>query len=188
MTNICLVRHGQTDWNKEFKIQGRYNIPLNDTGKAQILETAKKIKELNINWDVFYSSPLDRAVETCSIIKDYLNYSNFETIIEDDLIEREFGVADGLHITNDVYDKILVDGYDGMEKASEIQQRAYNIIMKIAKENPNKNILIATHSHLIKALFTKLDTTLSFKSLLYNGSLNFVYLEDNKITSFEFNK
>lgn len=188
MTNICLVRHGQTDWNKEFKIQGRYNVPLNATGKEQILKTAIKIKNLDIKWDVFYSSPLDRAIETCSIIKNHLGYSNNEIIIEDDLIEREFGVADGLHINDEVYDKILIDGYAGMEKASEIQERAYNVIIKIAKAHPNKNILIATHSHLIKALFTKLDNNLTFKSLLNNGSLNFVNFEDDKIINFEFNK
>ena len=48
-TLICLVRHGQTDWNKASLIQGRYDIPLNDTGREQIHTTASKLKETNIN-------------------------------------------------------------------------------------------------------------------------------------------
>lgn len=188
MTNICLVRHGQTEWNKDFRIQGRYNVPLNDTGRIQILETAKKIKELNISWDVFFSSPLDRAIETCDIIKKHLGYHDSKTILMDDLIEREFGVADGMHIDDEVYNNILIDNYQGMEKSSEIQDRAYNAIIKIASMYPDKNILIATHSHFIKALFTKLDNKITFKSLLNNGSLNFVYLDDKSIINFSFNK
>lgn len=187
MTNICLVRHGQTDWNKEFKIQGRYNIPLNERGKEQIFETAKKIQSLNLKWNAFLSSPLDRAVETCSIIKNYLKY-DYDIILMDELIEREFGIADGMIITDEVYDNILIDTYTRMEKTGDIQERAYNAILKIASLYPNQNILVATHSHFIKALFTRLDTNLTFKSILKNGSLNFVILDGEKIIDFSFNK
>lgn len=187
MTTICLIRHGQTDWNKEFKIQGRINIPLNETGKSQALNTAKQLSNIDITWDVFFSSPLDRAVETCEIIKKDLNYSN-ETIIMEDLIEREFGIADGMHITPEVYEEILIDNFDGMEKTKDIQHRASSAIKKISNQYENKNILITTHSHFIKALFTQLDPNLSFKSLLDNGSLNFIYIENSEIINFEFNK
>lgn len=186
MTNICLVRHGQTDWNKDFKIQGRYNIPLNETGRNQIIETSKRIQALNISWDIFLSSPLDRAIETCNIIKNNLKY-NVKTILMDDLIEREFGIADGIIITDEVYERILRDDYQGIEKTIDIQNRAYQAILKIATLYPNKNILITTHSHFIKALFTKLDSTLSFKSTLANGALNFISLDGLKIINYSFN-
>lgn len=187
-TLICLVRHGQTDWNKQFLIQGRYDIPLNDTGRNQIHTTSSKLKETNIKWDVFLSSPLSRAVETCEIICKDLSYENVEIIKRVNLIEREFGEADGIPISDDVYVNILNDNYKGMETSAEINNRAINEILDIAKTYPNKNVLVTTHSHFIKGVFTVLDKNLTFKSTLYNGALNFIVIEDNKVIEFYFNK
>ena len=187
-TLICLVRHGQTDWNKDFLIQGRYDIPLNDTGRKQILTTSQRLKETNIKWDVFVSSPLSRAYETCEIVCKELGYINPTIEKRENLIEREFGVADGLPICDETYEKILNDEYEGMEKSYEINDRAIKEILDIAKEYPNQNVLVTTHSHFIKGAFTVLDKNLTFKSTLLNGALNFIIVEDGKITSFEFNK
>lgn len=187
-TLICLVRHGQTNWNKEFRIQGRYDIPLNDEGRKQIKNTANRLSNTNIKWDVFLSSPLSRAYETCEIICKDLGYKNYEIITRPNLIEREFGVADGLEISDDVYNKILNDDYEGMELSSDMQNRAINELYEIAKLYKNKNILITTHSHYIKGVFTVLDKSLTFRSTLNNGGLNYIIFEDDKIIKFEFNK
>ena len=187
-TLICLVRHGQTDWNKDFLIQGRFDIPLNDFGRNQIHVTSSKLKEINIKWDVFVSSPLSRAVETCEIICNDLNYKNITIENRENLIEREFGEADGIPISNEVYDNILKDNYKGMEKSFDINKRAINEILDIAKEYPNKNVLATTHSHFIKGVFTVLDKNITFKSTLLNGALNFIIVEDDKIVEFYFNK
>ncbi len=187
-TLICLIRHGQTDWNKEFRIQGRYDIPLNDKGRNQIHETASKLSKIDIKWDIFLSSPLSRAVETCQIITQDLNYQNVNIITRPNLIEREFGVADGLQICDKVYDKILNNEYQDMEKSYEINERAIKEILDIAKLYPNQNILVTTHSHFIKGVFTILDKNITFKSTLLNGALNFIIVENNKIIKYEFNK
>lgn len=186
-TIICLIRHGQTDWNKEFLIQGRKDIPLNETGKSQIHTTASKLKNIPIVWDTFLSSPLSRAYETCQIVCEDLGYHNPNISKRFNLIEREFGEADGIKITDEVYDKILKDDYLDMETSYEISKRAITEILEIAKLYPNNNILIATHSHFIKALFTTLDKNLTFKSLLNNGALNFIEIENGKIINFKFN-
>ena len=89
-TLICLIRHGQTDWNQQFLIQGRFDIPLNNEGKKQINQTICRLNAYNIHWDLFLSSPLLRAKETCQIIKEHLGYQKEEIIIRDQLIEREF--------------------------------------------------------------------------------------------------
>ncbi len=187
-TIICLVRHGMTDWNKKMMIQGRKDIPLNEEGIAQVLKTASRLKDIALKWDVYFSSPLNRALESCKIIKNYLDDSKADIIIRPNLTEREFGSADGLTITNDVYQKILNNEYLGMEKASDVCQRAMQEITSILNEYQGKNILIVTHSHFIKALFTIIDPNLTFHSKLNNASLNFIEFEDQKIVSFHFNQ
>ena len=131
-TLICLIRHGQTDWNQQFLIQGRFDIPLNNEGKKQINQTICRLNSYNIHWDLFLSSPLLRAKETCQIIKEHLGYQKEEIIIRDQLIEREFGEADGLKITDTVYERILNDDYQGMEKSTIIRKRAYDEMLALS--------------------------------------------------------
>ena len=75
-----------------------------------------------------------------------------------------------------------------MEKSTTIRKRAYNEILALDQIYPNKKILVVTHSHFIKALFTQLDQSLTFKSSLANGSLNFVEIDNGKIINFKFNQ
>ena len=63
---IYFVRHGETDWNKARRIQGQVDIPLNEFGRHLAEETAKGLAE--VPFDICYTSPLDRAVETARII------------------------------------------------------------------------------------------------------------------------
>ena len=72
-TKICLIRHGQTDWNNQKLIQGRIDNPLNETGKIQLQEVGKFLKENDNNWDVIIASPLTRAIESAQIVKNELN-------------------------------------------------------------------------------------------------------------------
>lgn len=185
---ICLIRHGQTDWNKCFIIQGRYDKELNQNGINQINATALRLKNLNIKWDIYLSSPLSRAVNSCKIIKQTLTGNDDDIIIREGLTERMFGQAEGLVICDDVYEHILKDFYEGMEKTEEIQKRALNEILEISRKYKDKNILITTHSHFIKGLFTAIDRNITFQSYLANGGLNFIEIEDGKIVDYKFNQ
>ena len=127
-TIICLIRHGQTDWNKAHLIQGRLDQPLNDTGRMQLEQTAKRLSTYPIQWDILLSSPLSRAYESAQIIQRTLQIDS-PIIKREQLIEREFGSAEGLEINPAVYQKILVDGYDGMEDTPTIQARAKKEIL-----------------------------------------------------------
>ena len=70
ITTICLVRHGQTDWNALGKLQGQTDIPLNELGKIQARQCGEFLSEED--WDVIISSPLKRARETAEIISNYI--------------------------------------------------------------------------------------------------------------------
>lgn len=76
---IVLIRHGQTDWNIDRRLQGATDIPLNDTGRGQALEAAHNLRTFaedrgeSFTWDAVVTSPLSRAVETGQIIADALS-------------------------------------------------------------------------------------------------------------------
>ena len=186
-TKICLIRHGQTDWNNQKLIQGRIDNPLNDTGKAQLKIVGKYLKETDNDWDIIITSPLTRAIESATIVKNELDFQD-ELIINPNVIEREFGKAEGENICEEIYNKITNDDVEGLEKSYELQARAYNAIHDNANKYQGKNILIFTHSHFIQGLFTKISTDFTFTTPLYNASLNYVYVNDHKITKYVFNK
>ena len=63
---LYIMRHGKTNWNKYHKLQGRTDIPLNDEGKEMAMKAYLEYK--NVHFDVCYSSPLSRALETANIV------------------------------------------------------------------------------------------------------------------------
>ena len=87
---IYLVRHGQTDWNKAHKIQGRHNISLNDCGREMAEKASEKLRD--VVFDGAFCSPLIRAQETAQII---LGDQKGILKPEDRLAEIAFGVEEG---------------------------------------------------------------------------------------------
>lgn len=92
---IYLLRHGQTDWNLEGKLQGRKNIPMNSNGVKQISEIAERLQELNFQVDFIISSPLDRAKESAGIVAEKIGFEG-NVLYDEDFLERSFGLAEGL--------------------------------------------------------------------------------------------
>ena len=149
---LYIVRHGQTDWNKENRRQGHSNIPLNEEGINQAKELKEKLKD--ISFDLVFSSPLDRAYQTAKIITDN------KIIIDDRLIERYNGKLEGL--TRDEIHKLQEqDGYSDelyeAESIADLKLRAEDFLKDILNKYPNKNILIVTHMGLILSMRCYLD-------------------------------
>lgn len=95
ITTICLVRHGETDWNACGRLQGKTDIPLNDKGRTQANQCGMYLAKSD--WDVIISSPLKRAVETAEIISSYIVQPTILTMVE--FIERDYGDAEGMTFT-----------------------------------------------------------------------------------------
>lgn len=186
MTKIGLIRHGQTDWNKHQKIQGRIDNSLNDTGRTQAQEIGLYLKNHDPHWDVIMASPLLRTVQTAKIIATILGYHQ-PIIINPAVIERDFGAADGLLITPEVYDKIIKDDYDKMETTAVLQKRTRQALLDLENLYPNQKILIVTHSHFIKGLFTTFNIGITFTSYLANGSISYVDVENGNFLNPIFN-
>ena len=87
---LYIIRHGKTDWNNLWKIQGRTDIPLNEEGRAMAERAAEEYKD--INFDIAFSSPLIRARETAEIL---LKDRDIPIITDDRLMEMSFGAYEG---------------------------------------------------------------------------------------------
>ena len=91
MNNLILVRHGQSQWNKERRFTGWADIDLTDHGKAEAEKAGKLIKNLNIQLDACFTSMLKRATNSLEIILKVLNINNPNIIKTASLNERHYG-------------------------------------------------------------------------------------------------
>ncbi len=157
---VTLVRHGQTDWNIEHKIQSApANPPLNDTGRGQARETADKLK--TETFDVIVASDLARAKETAEIIHAVMPQVPLE--FSELLREREFGEkASGMPTPEFIkkfpwsYENINIamhplNPYNG-ESLSTFLKRAEDVQEMILKKYPGKKVLVVTHGGMVQAL------------------------------------
>ncbi|MGF6988857.1 broad specificity phosphatase PhoE [Lachnospiraceae bacterium PF1-21] len=158
--NLYIVRHGETDWNKEKKVQGRMDIPLNEAGIQLAKETREALKD--INFDYVFTSPLKRARQTAEIIA----FPYTEQVKTDDrLIEMDFGEYEGWSVTereeNAEFMKFFTDPVGfvpsaGGESFQDILERIRNFTEEIFKEPvlQDKDVLIVSHGAAINALLT----------------------------------
>lgn len=150
---LYIIRHGQTDWNLDGKIQGQNDIPLNDTGRIQASNVADKLARFNLEYIV--SSDLMRAAETAQIIGNKLNIT-----VEYDprLREYDFGRLNG--ITRRGLDpKIEIAFFKNPEQfGAEAFEDTFARVGEFVKSvDYNKNILAVTHGGLINFALCYLD-------------------------------
>ncbi|MDC7227896.1 MAG: histidine phosphatase family protein [Spirochaetales bacterium] len=142
MTELCIVRHGQTNWNKQFKVQGVSDIPLNETGRTQAGLVAEYFK--NSKWNLIYTSPLSRAKETSEIISSSADIPEIRT--EELLIEFNFGIAEGM----DMQERKTIyperGKIPGAEQLLAFRSRAEKIINTIADRHRDQRLIVVSHA------------------------------------------
>ena len=97
MNNLILVRHGQSLWNKERKFTGFMDIELTEKGKSEARQAGQLIKELNIEFDAYFTSELKRAINSLNIILEVLDKPGAEINKAWELNERHYGSLTGLN-------------------------------------------------------------------------------------------
>ena len=147
-----LVRHGQTDWNNEKRIQGHMNIPMNEAGIRQINDLADRIAKKKVIFDKLIASPLDRAKKTAEIIMEKTGFPG-EIIFDPDFIERSGGVLEGIVWRPDLD---LDDPKYKMETITELCGRAERAIGKYTFSE-DESIMIVAHGAILTALRTVLS-------------------------------
>jgi uncharacterized phosphatase len=148
MTLLYLVRHGETDWNLQRRIQGSTDIPLNQTGRLQARNTGRLLARRS--WDAIISSPLSRAAETATIIADELDLPAPQIV--DAIVERAYGEAEGL---DDIELARRFPGgtpVAGRESRQDVSARVIPSLLEIAKNRPGQHLIITTHGGVIRTV------------------------------------
>ena len=97
MNNLILVRHGQSLWNRERRFTGFVDVELTEDGKSEAEHAGRLIKELNIEFDAYFTSELKRAINSLNIILEILNKPNVKINKAWELNERHYGELTGLN-------------------------------------------------------------------------------------------
>ena len=146
MATILLARHGETDWNLAGRWQGWADPPLNDTGRAQARELAEQLRP--IPFDAAYSSDLRRAHETAEIVAAP---HAVPVVVDAELREIDVGSWSGLtraEIRERFPDGARPDG----ETHEEHGARTRAAVLRLARENAGRRILIVAHGGTIRSI------------------------------------
>jgi probable phosphoglycerate mutase len=192
---LYIVRHGETDWNRLGKLQGRTDTDLTDNGRRLAGLTAEGLKE--VKFDFIYSSPLRRAYDTADIIR---RDRAIEIVTDERLLEAGFGAHEGSIVDKRkgslalfFDDPVRYEPEGTAESYEEIIGRTKSfldeIIFPIERENSNATILISGHGAVNKGLMlnllgTKLE---DFWKGVYqdNCAVNIFEIKDGKATLLE---
>ena len=202
MKNILLIRHGQSEWNKLNLFTGFKNIELSDQGIDEANKAGQNFKNLNIKFDIVFTSELKRAQETAKIILKNLDqwdhlYGEGKIITDIKLNERDYGDLTGLNKkeTADKFGEEQVHkwrrGYSDQPPNGESLEDVVRRVKIYFEEsiNPaiqsadNNNILIAAHGNSLRALLIVMniyDSNNINSVELSTGVPIHVILENNK--------
>ena len=168
-TNLVLVRHGQSEWNKKNLFTGWKDPNLTDLGIEEAKKAGNLLKKRGLAFDIMFTSDLFRAQETGRIILEQMNLGHIEVIKDQSLNERNYGDLAGLnkdearvkwgeeqvHIWRRSYD-IPPPGGESLKNTAERVLPYFNseILPKIKE---SQNILVAAHGNSLRALVMELE-------------------------------
>jgi probable phosphoglycerate mutase len=156
-TEIILIRHGETEWNSQHRMQGHCNSALSRVGRGQIQALGEWMK--NVSFDHIYSSDSLRARETAEAITQYSG----DTLQFDQRIrEKNLGVFEGLTSIEaseqhpEIYRLFKTGGanyvIDEGESTQQVLDRALEFIEEIRFKHPEQRVVMVTHGGFVKVL------------------------------------
>lgn len=159
-TRLCIIRHGETDWNAEKRIQGQTDIPLNATGRAQALAMASRAA--HYPFAAIYSSDLSRACDTAQAIADRIG---LEVKTLPQLRERHFGLFQGLTAQEAKtrypaeYAKYkgrdVVYDFETGESLTALAQRAMDAVDWLVRHHEGQTLVVVSHAGVLDVLYRK---------------------------------
>ena len=209
MTQLILIRHGETVWNREHRMQGQQDSPLTEVGVRQARRLGQRFRDEAFG--ALYSSDLGRAHQTAKSVADA---KRCEIIIDPRLRERHFGVFEGLtggEIERGYPQEFLrfssrdpAYAVPGGESALQFRERCIACLTELAERHPGGRILVVTHGLVLDMLYRAANALTLEQPRpvpLLNASLNIfryggkrwhceawgdvAHLEDAAVTSFE---
>lgn len=184
-TLLCLVRHGETEWNAAGRLQGRTDVPLSGRGRIQARAVARELVRRAGNcarpWVAVYTSPLRRALDTARCIGEALD---LDPVVRLGLVERSFGILEGR-----TWEELARDFPDwrerpwqvpGLEGESELRSRAAGALLAIAEAHRGGRVVVVSHGAFLNAfLFIASGGDVgSGKTRLENGAISVVVRQE----------
>ncbi len=159
MTRICFVRHGETDWNIELRMQGHIDLALDATGEAQAVAVGRHF--LGAQADALYSSDLGRARQTAQPIADALQ---LPLILLPALRERNFGRCEGMTFeeiaARNAEDARAIVSRDpdyaapgGGESRRQHVTRVLECVDNLVNDHPGQTIVVVTHGGVLDVIY-----------------------------------
>ena len=156
-TEIILIRHGETEWNSQKRMQGHSNSDLSEVGREQIQALGELMK--NVSFDHIYSSDSLRARQTAEAITQYSGHTlQFDQRIR----EKNLGVFEGLTSTEakerhpEIYRLFKTAGanyvIDEGESTQQLLERALEFIEEIRLRHPQERVVMVTHGGVVRVL------------------------------------
>lgn len=186
-TKLCLVRHGETAWNAEGRVQGQLDVPLNERGHAQARAVASALE--GECFAALYSSDLARVRQTAGPSARCLG---LEVRIEHALRERHYGIFQS-HTYTDVRERFPAEyarfkqkdpdfDFGGGESLRNFAERAVGCVMRLAQRHKGQNLLVFTHGGVLEMVYRHvtgrgLSSPRDFE--LPNAALNWIGVEDD---------
>ena len=193
--NIFVTRHGETEWNTHWKLQGRSDTVLNGKGKEQAIQTRVGFEKAGLFFDRVYSSPLKRAVETAMLMTGKPE----DKIIKDDrIIEFCFGKAEGKtpaereadpelkdfhNFFDDPENFVPLEGCDSFENVLTRTAAFCEEEIRPLENSGIQNVLVVTHGGTMQSLLLHIDGRELkdyWKTKMANCTLNKIVLENGK--------
>lgn len=184
---IVVIRHGETEWNAERRIQGQLDVALNGIGRQQAFALADRhSREPKI--DAVYSSDLKRAFETAQMIAKSCGV--LEVISDPDLRERHLGDLQGVlfdeaaKINPEAYRAFRSNENDlaipgGGESYNQLHNRCTLALQRIAKKHIGERVAVVSHGATIEALYTRACSSQDCRGKIPNASINVFHLFDD---------
>jgi len=178
---VMLMRHGETDWNREGRVMGRNPVGLNERGRAQVAAAARFAQ--SIKPDLIITSPLVRARETADIMSAGLG--GVEIVEDAGIAEVLYGRWEGM-----VYHELIADPYyseyrkspvesptPGGETIPQVQARGVGAVMRTLQANLDRRIMFISHGDIIRTIlchFIGLELNFFHRLRIDNASLSTV--------------
>lgn len=180
VAHLVLIRHCETSWNAQHRVQGSVDIPLNERGKTQACELSFVLSKETFH--AIYSSHLQRARQTAEIIAFH---HPCEVIVDEGLMEGCYGEAEGLHV-DDYHakykeeelaysklsreEKLKATIVPDAETRWEIFTRVGGALRRLSHEHFGERILVVTHGGVLRSLLMALSDEFDPPPFLYNGA------------------
>ncbi|MEZ4657541.1 MAG: histidine phosphatase family protein [Caldilineaceae bacterium] len=183
-TELILIRHGETHWNTDHRMQGQQDSPLTARGRAQAQAVAERLRHTTFHH--IYASDLQRVLDTAQPLA---HYTGHEIRVERQLRERAYGVFEGLTFADaerehpEVFAEYSNDRYapdfeiPGAETVRQLSERGQAILQALVERHPGERVVIFSHGGLLAAILrhtlgVPLGVRHSFS--LANGSLSLI--------------